>query len=485
MRAGAGRITLPRTMRAALRSGLAALSCLVAFSGGAFAQVPRRGPPVVAPPEGADGAFALSAGVSAVAERTLPAVVALYVEIVSQGENLLSPLPGFWGAPVDEPQRRTGSGSGVLIREDGVIVTNRHVVNGATRIRVRLHDGRIVPGRVLGADPATDLAVLKIDGRGYPTARLGDSEAARVGEYVLALGAPFGLEHTVTLGVISATGRGGLGVNAIEDYLQTDASINPGNSGGALVNLRGEVLGINTLVVGRGQGIGFAIPSRIAQWAAEQIVRTGRVTRGWIGLNAQNISPDLEDTFGAIATGAIVNQLDPRGPAAAAGVRLGDVIVEVDGQPVRNRHEVMRRVALRGVGERLALTLRRGARRERVEFATTLRPGESPAPPGPPPAPPPEPGPTGFGMGIDAVPPFLAERYGLEAGTGVVIVEVQRGGAADRAGLRPGDVIVQADGQPVRNIESVIEAARDGRAVLLVRRGTAQEFIGLRIERPG
>jgi len=422
---------------------------------------------------------------SSVAARTLPAVVALYVELGGANDASLSPLPGFWGSPMDEPQRRTGSGSGVIIREDGVIVTNRHVVAGATRIRVRLHDGRMQTGRVLGADPATDLAVVKIDGRGHPTARLGDSDAARVGELVLALGAPFGLEHTVTHGVISATGRGGLGINAIEDYVQTDASINPGNSGGALVNLRGEVLGINTLVVGRGQGIGFAVPSRIAQWVAEQIVRTGQVTRGWIGLNAQTITPDLESTFGPIASGAIVNQLDPSGPAAAAGVRLGDVIVEVDGQPVHNRHEVTRQVALRGVRETLRMTLQRGGTRTQVQMVTALRPGEAPPPSAPPPPPAPEAGPTGFGMGIDAVPPFLAQRYGLAPGEGVVIVEVQRGGAADRSGLRPGDVIVQADGQPVRNVESVIASAQDGRAVFLVRRGTAQEFIGLQIERPG
>ncbi len=482
-------------MRALNSPAFAVLSCLLCLGPAAGAQVPRGRPapnPAATPPPSParpsanpDSAMAVSATFSAVAARTLPAVVALYVEIVSQGENQLVPLPGFWGSPMDEPQRRTGSGSGVLIREDGVIVTNRHVVAGATRIRVRLHDGRTLSGRVLGTDPATDVAVVKIEGRGFPTARLGDSEAARVGEYVLALGAPFGLEHSVTLGVISATGRGGLGVNAIEDYLQTDASINPGNSGGALVNLRGEVLGINAMVVGRGQGIGFAIPARIAQWAAEQIVRTGQVTRGWIGLNAQNITPDLESTYGPVGSGVIVNDLDPNGPAASAGVRLGDVIVALDGQPIRNRHEVTRRVALRGVGEPLNLSLQRGNRREQVRLTTALRPGESPAPRAPPPPPAPEPGPTGFGMGIDAVPAFLAARYNLGAGEGVVIVEVQRGGAADRGGLRPGDVILRADGQPVRRVEDVIAAARDGRAVFLVRRGMAQEFIGLQIERPG
>lgn len=393
MRAGAGRITLPRTMRAALRSGFAVLSCLVAFSGAALAQVPRRGPPVVAPPEGADGAFALSAGVSAVAERTLPAVVALYVEIVSQGENLLSPLPGFWGAPVDEPQRRTGSGSGVLIREDGVIVTNRHVVNGATRIRVRLHDGRIVPGRVLGADPATDLAVLKIDGRGYPTARLGDSEAARVGEYVLALGAPFGLEHTVTLGVISATGRGGLGVNAIEDYLQTDASINPGNSGGPLLNLAGEVVGINVAVHRQAQGVGFAIPINMAKAVVPQLRQYGRAIRSWLGVEPAPITSQLVEYLHLPDTrGALVRDVVEGSPAAAGGLQSGDVIRVFDGHPITDHTQVYWLVASAGVGHRARLEILREGRPQTVEITLTQMPEPRAVPMGP-------------GMGMVPLPP--------------------------------------------------------------------------------
>jgi len=367
----------------------------------------------------------------------------------------------------------------VLLRSDGVILTNHHVVENATRIRVRLHDGRSFPGRVLGVDPATDLAVVKIDARDLPTARLGNSDVARVGEWVLAIGSPFGLEATVTHGVISAMGRGGLGVNQIEDYLQTDASINPGNSGGALVNLRGEVLGINTMVVGRGQGIGFAVPARIADHVARQIIAHGQVTRGWIGVGTQDITPDLEGAYGGHNGGVLVSFVQPQGPAAQADVRVGDVVHEVNGQTVHNRHELLRVIASRAVGEQLTLSLSRGAARQSVNVVTALRPGEQMPRGAPSMAVPPDPAPTNFGMTIADMAPALAQRYGVTPGIGVVVTVVQPGGAADRAGLRPGDVVLQADGQDVTNPSVVVNAAQDGSAVFLVRRGQIQEFVGL------
>ncbi|MBL8601035.1 MAG: trypsin-like peptidase domain-containing protein [Myxococcales bacterium] len=441
---------------------------------------PRAGAVGAAPREAGGQAAALSRAFAETASRVLPSVVALYVELGPRQGAVLEETNGFWGAPPQDAQRRSGSGSGVILRGDGVILTNNHVVDEATRIRVRLHDGRTFPARVLGVDPATDLAVLKIEATGLSAARLGDSDAASVGEFVLAIGAPFGLEATVTHGVLSAMGRGGLGVNLIEDYLQTDASINPGNSGGALVNLRGELLGVNTMVVGRGQGIGFAVPVQIARWVAEQIVARGRVTRGWIGVSVQDLSPDLA-ALGAPGSGALVNVVDPRGPAHAAGLRVGDVIVSIDQLTVRNRHDVLRGIASRAVGDALSVVVSRGRTRETLRITASLRPGEAPPASGPPPGPASDPRPRDFGMRIDAVPPFLAQRLGLEGAAAVVIVEVLRGGAADRAGLRPGDVILQADGQPARDTDVVVEAARDGRAVLLIRRGALQEFVGLEI----
>ncbi|MBK8691893.1 MAG: trypsin-like peptidase domain-containing protein [Deltaproteobacteria bacterium] len=426
-----------------------------------------------------DSAINLGRVFSDVASRALPAVVTLYVEVTRRSDRMLYDTPGFWGVAPQETQRRHGSGSGVLIREDGVIVTNHHVVEGATRILVHLRDGRTFSGRVLGSDPSADLAVVKIDAQGLPTAGFADSDAARVGEWVLAIGAPFGLEASVTHGVISATGRGSLGMNEVEDYLQTDASINPGNSGGALVNLRGEVLGINTLIVGRGQGIGFAVSSRLVQQVVRQVLATGRVTRGWTGFDTQDITPDLS-SLGSPGGGALVSRVAPDSPAAAAGLRPSDVIVAVDGREVHGRNDMRRLLATRAPGERVVLTTRREDRRREVTLTTALRPGE--APPGPPPPPPPpEPGPTGFGITIEAVPPAYAARMGLGPDGGVAIMAVQRGGAADRAGLRPGDVILEADRRPARGTDDVVAAARDGRAVFLVRRGASQEYVGLAI----
>ena len=435
-------------------------------------------PPEVQP--SVDSAISLGRVFSEVAARALPAVVTLYVEVSRRADPMLFDAPGFWGAPPEEAQRRHGSGSGVLLREDGVIVTNHHVVEGATRIQVHLRDGRVFSGRVLGSDPAADLAVVKIDAHGLPTAGFGDSDAAQVGEFVLAIGAPFGLEATVTHGVISATGRGGLGMNEVEDYLQTDASINPGNSGGALVNLRGEVLGINTLVVGRGQGIGFAVSSRLVQQVVRQVLASGRVTRGWTGLDTQDITPDLS-AFGPPGSGALVSVVVPRSPAATAGLHPADVVIAVDGRPVHGRNDVRRLMATRAPGERVVVATLRGGQPRDVTVITALRPGESAPPNAPPPAPPAEPGPTGFGITIEALPPAYAARLGLSTQGGVIIMAVQRGGAADRAGLRPGDVIVEADRQPANDTDAVVAAARDGQAVFLVRRGATQQYVGLAI----
>ncbi len=431
-------------------------------------------------PPGAEAALQLGRVFTEVAARALPSVVTIHVESDPRGDQQLYNAPGFWGAPPEEAQRSHGSGSGVVMRADGVIVTNHHVVEGATRIQVRLRDGRSFAGRVLGSDPSADLAVVKIEATGLPTARLGDSDAASVGEWVLAIGAPFGLEATVTHGVLSATGRGGLGVNEVEDYLQTDASINPGNSGGALINLRGEVLGINTMVVGRGSGIGFAVSARIVQQVMRQVLATGRVTRGWIGLYVQDLTPDL-GTFGAPGSGALVSAVLAGSPSAAAGLRLSDVVVAMDGRPVRGRNDVTRMLATHAHAEVIPMTVLRDGQRVNVSVTTGLRPGEAPPPSAPPPPPPAEPGPTGFGITIEALPPQLAPRIGLEPGIGVVIRAVQRGGAADRAGLRPWDVVVEADRRPVRGTDDVVAAARDGRAVFLVRRGATQEYVGLAV----
>jgi S1-C subfamily serine protease len=438
-----------------------------------------------APSAAAAEALQFGRGFTDVANHVLPSVVAIFVEIAERPDaNMLVPLPGFGGAnsPSDSARVRRGAGSGVILRADGAILTNNHVVEDATRIRVRLRDGRVFTAQVLGTDPATDLALVQIQANNLPVARLGDSDAAQVGEWVLAIGAPFGLEATVTHGVVSATGRGGIGASMIEDYLQTDASINPGNSGGPLVNMRGEVLGINTITVGRGSGVGFAVPSRLARFVAEQILAHGRVQRGWMGVSAQDVTPDLETVFHATSHGgALVNQLASDGPGAHAGIQVGDVILQVEEHAIHDEHDLVRVIASHGVGEHLRVALARQGQRREVTVTMGARPGESVAP-APAQVPPPQPGPTGFGIMIDTVPVPLAQRMGLPANTGVVVLQVFRGGAADRAGLRPGDVLLQADGAWVHGTDDVITAARDGRATLLVRRGDIQHFVGVGTE---
>src|SRR5580693_8971670 len=255
----------------------------------------------------------LSDGFVAVADRVSPSVVQIDVTARDEKADVLSHFFGRGGG--EEPVARA-MGSGVVFAPDGTILTNNHVVEDALTINVRLRDGRYLPAVLVGRDPATDLAVVRVDAAGLPAAKFADSDAARVGEWVVAIGSPFGLGYTVTAGVLSAKGRGGIGMNLIEDYLQTDASINPGNSGGPLCNLQGEVLGINTMIVGRGQGIGFAVPSSIALRVADQIIKTGRVSRPWLGISVQDVTPEIAAAMHVTAgAGALVNNIAPDGPA--------------------------------------------------------------------------------------------------------------------------------------------------------------------------
>jgi len=438
---------------------------------------PPRAPPAV------DSAINLGLVFSEVASRTLPAVVTLYVEFTRRSDVMLYNAPGFWGAPPEEPQRRHGSGSGVLIREDGVIVTNHHVVEGATRIRVHLRDGRTFAGRVLGTDPSADLAVVKIEARALPTAGFADSDAARVGEWVLAIGAPFGLEATVTHGVISAKGRAGLGQTSIEDYLQTDASINPGNSGGPLINLRGEVLGINTMILGRGTGVGFAVPSRLARLVTEQLATGGSVSRGWIGLGLQDLTADLARNFDLPpGGGAIVSQLDPRGPSARAGLALGDVITSIDGRPVTSSNDVVQSVTGHRPNDAITLAVLRNGQAHAVRVVAGPRPeaGNERAARGRGTDAPRVEGSRNLGIEVAPIPIQRARQLGVDRGVMVTVVEP--GGAAERAGLRPGDVILQADQQPVGNSGDLVTATQDGHSALLVRRANGQTFIPLSLD---
>ncbi|MFT5353632.1 MAG: serine protease Do [Polyangiales bacterium] len=390
---------------------------------------------------------------ASVAERSADSVVSIQVEAQRRGR--------YRG----QSETVRGGGSGVVFRADGHILTNNHVVGTASAIQVRLHDGRTFPAEIVGTDPATDLAVIKIEATGLPAARFARREGIRVGEWAIAVGSPFGLDYTVTAGIVSALGRGGVGMNEIEDYVQTDASINPGNSGGPLLNLRGEVIGINTMIVGRSSGIGFAVVSELADQVAGQIIDGGEVRRAYVGVSFQELTPALARHVQAPPNtrGALVAGVDPEGPAAGSGLQAGDVITRVNGTRLETTNDLIRRVLASPIGATLELAVIRGGRDRVIQVQTSERPGveDSTQPSQTPPS---------------------HDRFGLslEGGRrGVRVAGVQEGSVASRAGLVQDDVIVAADRRRVRDPRAVHAALRDGSALLRVQRGRGALFISI------
>ncbi|MAK54497.1 MAG: 2-alkenal reductase [Pusillimonas sp.] len=288
--------------------------------------------------------------------------------------RLFGNLPGF-----SRSRRATTLGSGVIVSDDGYVLTNYHVIESAEEIEVALADGRISNAQFVGADPDTDLAVLKIDKDGLPPIPIADTGAARVGDVVLAIGNPFGVGQTITIGIVSALGRNRLGINMYENFIQTDAAINPGNSGGALIDTQGRLIGINTAIyseTGGSLGIGFAIPVGVAQKVFEDIVRQGYVTRGWIGVEPQDITPDLAQAFNLAAQeGVIVARIVPGGPADNAGLRVGDIISEIDGDPVDNTAGFLSQIARLEPGSLAKLNVLRKGRKQHIELQVGQRPG--------------------------------------------------------------------------------------------------------------
>jgi Do/DeqQ family serine protease len=414
-------------------------------------------------------AVAFETALADVAESVSPSVVSIQVEMnTPQNDG----LQFFFGGQGRGGIVR-GGGSGVILRSDGYILTNNHVVHEARRIDIHLQNGKSFPARLVGADSATDLAMLKIEATGLPQAEFASSENARVGQFVIAIGSPFGLDYTVTTGVLSAKGRGGIGANEIEDYLQTDASINPGNSGGPLVDLHGRVLGINTMIIGRGSGIGFAIPSEIAQRVAQQLINSGTVRRAWLGVSFQEITPELAAHFGGnFDGGALVNSVIPQGPADKAGLQPGDVITAVGGQPILAGADLLRTILRHDVGDRLVLDVHRGSKMSKVVLITGERPSEAS----------PKSLQTGvqdqamLGLALEELTPNLRQRFRYEGEGRVFVRGVAPGSDADRAGLRPGDIILQADRQPVTSLADVRAALKDGNALLYVERDSQRFF---------
>ncbi len=392
------------------------------------------------------------------------------------------------GRQMPAPMQR-GLGSGVIATADGYILTNNHVIDGASAIKVELSDRRVLDAKLIGADPPSDLAVIKVDGANLPVVAIGDSSAMRVGDLVLAVGNPLGVGQTVTMGILSAKGRStsaGVGSASYEDFLQTDAPINQGNSGGALVNTAGELIGINSQILsesGGNIGIGFAVPSNMAKNVMDQLVVNGRVQRGLLGVTVQSVTGDLAAGLGLDkAEGAIVSDVTRGGAAAKAGVKQGDVILSYQGRPVIDTNAFRNEIAATKPGTAVTLKVLRDGKT--IEVKPTLeamsaareggridgeREGEAAG---------------RFGMTVEPLTPELAARLDLERDAkGAVITGVDPSGAAASAGLREGDVIQQVNGKPVRDAGDVRDAlnASSGKpSVLLVQRGEATIFVPLR-----
>lgn len=396
-------------------------------------------------------------------------------------EEFFEPFERFFGRPRQYRQRSLGSG--FIINRDGYILTNNHVVENAEQITVRLENEQEYKARIIGRDPKTDIAVIKIDNApDLAVVTMGDSDRLRVGEWVLAIGNPFGLDHTVTAGIVSAKGRY-LGQGSYDQFIQTDAAINPGNSGGPLINTRGEVVGINTAIFTRGAGnigIGFAIPINLAKELLPELEAKGKVTRGWLGVLIQKVTPDIAESLGLqAAEGALVADVVENSPAAEAGIKVGDIIVEFDGHAIKESNELPMLVARTPVGKVVKIKLLRDNNDVTVQVKVGELKEEEPAT-----------GSTGgaeeeLGMTVQPLTPDVAESLGLSRDVkGMVVVRVEAGSPAEEAGLRRGDVILEVNREPVKDLASyrkALKAAASKKTVLLlVRRGENTIFIAVK-----
>lgn len=446
------------------RSALAlVLGLALGLSGGLPARTlaaPITGPAGIPAQMRLDGSFAK------LAEAVKPAVV--NVNNDRQGPGRRPSVGDVPGRPERAPR---GLGSGVIIDPSGVVLTNAHVVGAASEVDVTLLDGTKHRAKVVGADKRTDLAVLRLEANGkkFPFLPLGDSSEVQVGDWVLAVGSPFGLQATVTSGIVSAKARQ-IGAGPYDDYLQTDAAINPGNSGGPLVNMRGEVIGINTAIVRGGSGIGFAIPATMAKQIAGQLLENGKVTRGWLGVALQPLTSDLAASFGAEGKkGALISDVTADSPAARAGLKSGDVLLEVDGHKVENPSDVARAVALVAPGRTATLSVWRDKARTSVDIVLGETPDERRA--------------SRLGFDVRPVTAELARQLNRRSTEGVFVTSVEDGAAAAEAGIQRGDVIVEVNRRPVKTLADFESATRDikkgERLTVRLERGDASLYVAV------
>lgn len=436
---------------------------LIAMKAAAFTvSVDDRGVPTLAP----------------LLEEVTPAVV--NVAVVSRASVEQNPLFSdpffrhFFNLPERVPEReRISAGSGVIIDAGkGYVLTNHHVIDNADEIRITLKDRRTFEAKLIGSDPGTDIALLEIEPDNLTELSLGDSDTLKVGDFVVAIGNPFGLGQTVTSGIVSALGRSGLNIEGYEDFIQTDASINPGNSGGALVNLKGELIGINTAIIGPGGGnvgIGFAVPSNMTKAVVDQLLSYGEVRRGRLGVSIQDLGPDIAEAMGlSTARGAIVTEVEPGSPADRADIRPGDVIVSVNGHELRGSADLRNRIGLIPIGEKVMLGLLRETKPKTV--TVTIGHGEKPFAKSP------------SGAGMEAV--LAGATFGSEDGQadGVRVTSVEPGSPAWRRGLRSGDIIQAVNRVRVHTVEDLQSAVRSADKVLALNilRGDSKLFLVVR-----
>ena len=374
-------------------------------------------------------------------------------------------------------QREEGLGSGVIVSPNGYILTNNHVVDHATTVTVIMQDKHEYKASVVGTDPKTDIAVLKVDAGTLNPITIGDSDKVQVGDYVLAVGNPFGVGKTVTMGIVSATGRANLGIEDYEDFIQTDASINPGNSGGALVNDRGELIGINTAMLANGsrgnQGIGFAVPIKVARTVMDQIVKDGKVTRAYLGVMAQEVTPSIAKAFHVPEVrGALIGDVSPNSPAQRAGLEKGDIILDINGEPVNNSAELRIRVSLMAPGTKVNVKVFRDGAEKTLPLTLAAMPTET--------AKNEQPENSSEdalqGITVENVTARTAQQLGLPPSAGgVVVTSVDPASKAADSGLKRGDVIQEANHKPVRNtsdFESAMRNAKDATLLLVNRQGS-------------
>ncbi len=432
---------------------------------------------------------------SDIAERVTPSVVNIRTEKSVKGggrvfrhfggpfgdEDPFDMFERFFGGDPDREFKQRSLGSGFIIGKSGYIVTNNHVIEGADEIRVRLSNGEEYDAEIVGRDPNTDIALIKItQDADLPVVTLGNSDTLKIGQWVVAMGNPFGLEHTVTAGIVSAKGRV-IGSGPYDDFIQTDASINPGNSGGPLLNTKGEVVGINTAIIASGQGIGFAVPINLAKGIIDQLQESGEVTRGWLGVAIQDITPEIAEYYGIEEEkGVLVTEAFEGDPAEKAGIRARDIITSVNGRPVEDTRDLTRLIAGLSVGQKAAVKVLRNGRREtfevtiarREEEKILSRKGEDRKKE------------ENLGIRVSEISPEIARRYSISEKDGVMVMDVESGSKAEAAGLMAGDIVKEINHETIGSVEDfgrIIDEVDEGEPINLFIRRINRGFLVIKI----